>query len=72
MGAVGGEKDVVAQLQIVGQVVEIGVIGAGFQQEDRLVGVLGQAGGDSAAGRPGAHHDVVVSHGNLRGMDIRE
>ena len=65
VGAVGGEEDVVAQLEVVGQVVEVGVVRAGFQQQDGIGGIFGKAGGDGGAGRTGANHDIVIAHRNL-------
>ena len=72
VGSVSGEKDVVAELQVIGQMVEIGVVGAGLQEQDGLVGVLGQAGGDGSAGGASTHHDVVVTHRSLRWLTGRD
>ena len=70
-GAVPGELPVVvaghhvggggvAELHLVGQVVEVGVIGAGLDQEHGGAGVFAQPGGDNGAGGAGADDDVVV------------
>ena len=58
-----------AQLEHLGQVVEVGIVGPGLKEQDGAVRVLGEAGGDDAAGRAAADNDVVVFHGNrsLRG-----
>ena len=53
----------VAELDLVGQLLELGVVRAGLQQEDGDGGVFAEAGGHDGAGGPGAHHDVVVFHG---------
>ena len=53
----------VAELDLVGQLLEVGVVAAGLEQQDRDGGVFAEAGGDDGAGGPGADDDVVVFHG---------
>ena len=73
-GAVSGELPVViaghdvggggvAELHLIGQVLEVGVVGSGFQQQHRSVGVFAQPGGHDGTGRAGADDDVVVLQG---------
>ena len=52
----------VAELDLVGQLLEVGVVAAGLQQQDGYGGVFAETGGHDGAGGPGAHHDVVVLH----------
>ena len=53
----------VAELDLVGKLLEIRVVAAGLQQQHRYGGVFAQAGCHDGAGGPGADHDVVVLHG---------
>ena len=51
-----------AELQFVWQALQVGVVRAGFQKQDRPVAVFAQAGGQCATGRTPANDDNVVSH----------
>ena len=62
VGAVGGTPDVVALFEVNGQVLKVGIVGAGFQEQRGHAGVLGEAGGQGAAGGTPADDDVVVLH----------
>ena len=52
----------VTELDLVGQLFEVGVIGAGLDQQHRLAWVFAQPGGHNRPGRTGAEDDVVVLH----------
>ena len=66
VGAVRREENVIAQFQVIGEMIEIGIIRPGLEQQDALVWVLGQTGCDGGAGRTGSNHDIVVPHRSLR------
>ena len=52
----------VAQPDLVGQLLDLGVVRPGFQQQDRPARVLGEPGCDYRSGRPGPDDDGVVVH----------
>ena len=56
-GGLGG-----AVLEVVGQVLEVRVVGAGLQQQDGPARVLGQPGCQDAPAGARPHHDDVVLH----------
>src|SRR5262249_31194898 len=60
--AIGREPYIVAQLEIIGQVREGGVIWPGLQQEHRCPGVLGQAGRHDTSRGAGANDNHIVPH----------
>src|SRR5215831_6416705 len=62
MRAIGGEPHIVAQLEVIGQVREGGVIRPGLQQEHRGTGVLGQAGRHDTPRGAGANDNHIVPH----------
>ena len=41
---------------------EVGIVGAGLEEDDGLVGLLGEARGHDTAGGTAANHDVVILH----------
>ena len=57
----------VAIFDIRWHLVQVPVVGAGFEQQNGAVGVFGEAAGDDRAGRACADYDVVVVHGFLLG-----
>src|SRR2546426_742036 len=62
MRAIGGEPHIIAQLEVIGQVREVGVIRPGLQQEHRCTGILGQAGRHDTPRRASANDNHIVPH----------
>ena len=64
----------IAELQVVGRLLQVGVVRPGLQQQHRAVGVLGQPGGEGAPAGTCAYDDDVVFHCVLRlqKVDSRE
>ena len=54
-----------SELDVVGHAVEVGVVGAGFEEQDGARGVFGEARGDDRARGAAAYDDCVVSHGGM-------
>ena len=52
----------VAELHLFGQVLEVGVVGPRLQQQDRLGGVLSQAGSQDCPGGTGPDNHIVILH----------
>ena len=69
MRAGNGAGGVVAVLHIRGQLREVGIVGAGFEQQHRAGRVRGEAGSQYAAGGTGADDDDIVLH---KGFSLAE
>src|ERR1700676_734678 len=54
-----------AAQEIVGALLDGGIIRTGLEQQDAAVGVLAQAGGQNGAGGSGATDNVVVLHRSI-------
>ena len=55
-----------APLDVIGQAVEVGVVGTSLQEQDIAVSVLAEASREDGSGGARADNDGVVSHALLR------
>src|SRR5262249_45864464 len=70
MRPIGRQPDIVAQLEVSGEMLEVRVIRSGLEEEHRSSRVLRQAGCQDAPGRPGANDNDVVFHKTCSFMDV--
>ena len=57
-------------LELVRQSGEVGVVGAGFQEQDRSAAGHGEPGRDDGSGGAGAHYYEVIPHGSVSPISI--
>jgi hypothetical protein len=62
MWTVGRPPNVVAFLQVDGQILIFGIIRSGLKKKDRLAAVLGQSSGHHATGGACPNHYIVIFH----------
>src|SRR5919108_4313058 len=69
MGTISRQPDIVAQLEVIREMLEVRIIRSGLEEEHRSARILRQASREHTPSRPCANDNHVVSHHTLSSTD---